>query len=184
MTTRSTRIAIFALATLALATLTGPATSLAQEIPQQITRPCKHPCLNKIRFANAPRLDSIELHARIVPVGSIDPANEAFTVELSDMNGVLFTATLAPGDLVETNGGKRWLYRNPAAKTAGGLYRVQIAPRKDVNEGYRVDVYAYGDLSAATDPGISTFIIVGDDPFFDNSTWSPRKDGWAVDFQP
>ena len=80
--------------------------------------------------------------------------------------------------------GKRWLYRNPAAKTAGGLYRVQIAPRKDVNEGYRVDVYAYGDLSAATDPGIATFIVVGNDPFFDTSTWNQRKDGWVVDFQP
>lgn len=184
MRTFTNRLAIVTLATIALASLLGAAPSHAQEIPQQITRPCKHPCLNKIRFANAPRLDSIELHARIVPVGSIDPANEAFTVELSDVNGVLFTATLNPGDLVETNGGKRWLYRNPAAKTAGGLYRVQIAPRKDVNEGYRVDVYAYGDLSAATDPGISTFIVVGNDPFFDNGPWSPRKDGWVVDFQP
>jgi hypothetical protein len=178
------KIVILALVMLGLATLLVAAPSRAQEIPQPISRPCKHPCPNKIKFANAPRLDSIELHARIVPISSIDPASEPVTVELSDPNGVLFTATLNPGDIKTTNGGKRWLYRNPAAKTAGGIYRLSIAPRHDVNEGYRVDVLAYGDLSAATDPNISTFIVVGGDSFFDNGPWTPHKNGWMRDFTP
>jgi hypothetical protein len=156
----------------------------AQEIPQQITRPCKHPCLNKIRFVAGPRLDKLELHARIVPLTSIDPAGESFLVELSNANGTIFTATLNPGDFVTTNGGKRYIYRNPAARTAGGLFRVQIAQRKDANEGYRVDLLAYADLTAATEAEMTTFLVVGDDGFFDTSTWLARNDGWVVDFQP
>ena len=183
ISTRTSTLAL-ALAALGFVALLGAPSAQAQEIPQPITRPCKHPCLNKIQFANAPRLDSIELHARIVPISSIDPASEPFTLELSDPNGVLFTITLNPGDITTTNGGKRWLYRNPAAKTAGGIYRLSIAPRHDVNEGYRVDILAYGDLSAATDPNISTFIVVGGDSFFDNGPWTPHKNGWVRDFTP
>lgn len=156
----------------------------AQEIPQQITRPCKHPCLNKIRFVPGPGLDKLELHARIVPLTSIDPAGETFILELSNANGTIFTETLNPGAFVTTNGGKRYTYRNAAARGAGGIYRVQIQQRKDASEGYRVDVLAYGDLSSATEADMTTFIVVGDDGFFDNSTWLARKDGWAVDFQP
>ena len=47
-----------------------------------------------------------------------------------------------------------------------------------------MDVLAYGDLSAATVPTSTTFIAVGNDGFFDNSMWTQRQDGWAVDFQP
>ena len=180
---RVKKLVLAAVSVLALALVSVADQAGAQEIPQPIGRPCKHPCLNKIRLVPGPRLDILELHARIVPVGSIDPASEAFTVELTDGGGnVLFTATLAPGDFKVTSGGKKYTYRNTAARTAGGLFRVQIAERKDANEGYRVDVLAYGDLSGATSPDITTFIAVGDDGFFDNSVWVQRSYGWSVDF--
>ena len=50
MNTHPKKVVILALATLGLATLLAPATSRAQEIPQPISRPCKHPCPNKLRF--------------------------------------------------------------------------------------------------------------------------------------
>lgn len=155
----------------------------AQEIPQQITRPCKHPCLNKIRFAPN-GLDKLELHAGLLPLTSMDPGFETFTVEISNVNGTIFTATLPPGAILTTNGGKRYSYRNPAARTSGGIYRVIVTQKKNAADGYRVDLIAYGDLSAATEAEMATFIVIGDDAFFDNSTWLARKDGWAVDFQP
>lgn len=157
----------------------------AQEIPQPITRPCKHPCVNRIRFAPDPRLDSLELHGRIHPMTDLDPVNESFIVELYDaMNQVLFAVSVGPGEFIATNGGKRWVYRNKAAKTAGGLYRVQIAPRKDALGGYRVDVLAYGDLSPVVSGDITTLIQIGNDVFTNTSTWSQRPDGWVVDFLP
>jgi hypothetical protein len=182
-TMRLKKLVLVVVSVLALVPMFAVGLAGAQEIPQPISRPCKHPCLNKIRFVPGPRLDLLELHARIIPVGGIDPASEAFTVELTDNGGnVIFTASLAPGDFKVTGGGKKFTYRNPAAKTAGGLFRVQIAERKDASEGYRVDVLAFGDLSLATAPDITTFIAVGDDGFFDNSTWKQRSYGWSVDF--
>jgi hypothetical protein len=183
MRTFTTGLVISALAAVALATL--PAPSRAQEIPQPITRPCKHPCPNRIRFAPAPGLDSLELHARIIPQSSIDPAFETFFVELSDANGnVFFAVSVSPGDMKETNGGRRAVYRNPAARSAGGVYQVTIMPRHDAIGGYRVDVRAYGDLSGATMADITTAITIGDDPFFDNGPWTQRSDGWVRDFIP
>ena len=183
MRTRSTRLAVLSLALLALAAL--PAAAHAQEIPQPISRPCKHPCPNKLRFDAGPRLDSLEIHARVVPVSSIDPANETFAIELTDANGdTVFRGTLAAGDLRDTNGGHRTLYRNPAAKRTGGLYSVLITPRRDAIEGFRVDIRAYGDFVRPVSDDITTFIAIGNDPFFDTRAWSPREDGWMVDFAP
>ena len=157
----------------------------AQEISQPITRPCKHPCPNRIRFASAPRLDSLELHARINPLTSIDPAFETFFVELSDGNGnVFFAVSVSPGDMRDTNGGRRVFYRDRGARTGGGVYQVTIAQRHDAAGGYRVDVRAYGDLSGATAPDITTTITIGDDVFANTSTWNQQQDGWAVDFTP
>lgn len=156
----------------------------AQELPQPITRPCVHPCLNKIQFAKDPRLDKLTLHGRIIPLSSIDPAFEAFTLELTNANGTVFSATLNPGDLKEAAGGRRAIYRNPSARLTGGLFRVQIAQRNDPAGGYRVDIVAYGDMSSATLPEMTVFLLVGDDAFFTSDPWIERRNGWVVDFLP
>jgi hypothetical protein len=162
----------------------APAVGSAQEIPQPISRPCKHPCINKIRIAPDPRLDGLELHARIIPTTDIDPLTEPVTIEIQNVNGVVFTTTLPPGSFKSTNGGRRFLYRNTAARKTGGPFLIQIQRRNDALEGYRVDVHAYGDLSAATEAEMTTFIVVGTDNFIDTSTWEQRKYGWSVDFLP
>lgn len=185
MNTLPKKSIILALAMLGLAALLAPAPSDAQEVPQPITRPCKHPCPNRIRFLPAPRLDSLELHARIVPVSGIDPANEDFAVELTDGNGnSIFAAALPPGALRDTNAGKRVVYKNPAAKRTGGLFSVLITPRRDSLGGYRVDIRAYGDFTPPVSADITTFLAIGNDPFFDSQTWTPRSDGFSVDFNP
>lgn len=181
---RLTRILLAATSLLVLLAVVAPPAAVAQELPQPITRPCTHPCPNKITFESAPHLDKLELHARINPLSAIDPASESFTVDISNANGTIFTATLNPGDLKPTNGGKRFSYRNTAARSAGGLFRVQIAPRHDGAQGYRVDILAYGDFSSATLPDMSTIIAVGMSGFFDNSPWTPRQHGWSIDFPP
>ena len=156
----------------------------AQEIPTGITRPCVHPCPSRIQLVRDPRLDQLTLHARVLPQTSIDPAFETFTIELANANGTLFTATLNPGQMRGLAGGGRVVYRNPAARRAGGVSRVQIAQRKDGPGGYRVDVVAHGDLSAATLAEMTVFLAIGDDGFFDTSTWNPRPSGWSHDFMP
>ena len=167
---------------LAAAVLLASQAARAQELPLPITRPCSHPCVNKIELR--PGLDRLTLHARIVPATGIDPTAEPFTIELSDAGQTLFTATVPPGNFVETAAGRRWALRNPAARTTGGLFRVLITQRNDGAGGYRVDVVAYGDLSAATTPDMSLFLVVGDDGFFDAGPWTQRVYGWSRDFAP
>jgi len=179
---RSTKFLLAATVLLVVSAVLAPRPGGAQEIPLPITRPCKHPCVNKILFASGPQLDKLELHARIVPATSIDPAGETFVFELSNANGTIFSATLPPGAFATSK--KRYIYRNPAARTAGGLYRVTISERHDANEGFRVDLLAYGDLSAATLADMTTIIAVGGDGFFNSGPWNQLKHGWSLDFAP
>jgi len=156
----------------------------AQEIPGPISRPCQHPCVNQIIFRNAPRLDSWLLHARVIPMTDIDPANENVTIEISNLNGTIFASTLPAGDIAEESPGRKWAFRDPSAQVLGGIVRLTITRRTDANGGYRVDALVREDLSLATLAEMTTRIAIGGDQFNRTDTWLARHYGWAVDFPP
>lgn len=162
--------------------LLGSAPAGAQELPRPITRPCTHPCINQIIFRNAPMLDQLLLHARVVPGTSILPSDETVTIELSNASSIIFLVTLSPGQIAEPTM-NRFLFRDPTARRLGGLGRLSFTERHDADGGFRVDVVAYGDFSStATLASMTLKIVVGDDPFHITTTWDQKSYGWAVDF--
>jgi hypothetical protein len=168
-------------------TLAAPLFALqsgAQEIPTPITKPCNHPCVSQIRFKKDPTLDIWKLHARIIPISDIDPPSEDVTLEISNVNDVIFAATLAPGDVRQAPGGRRFYFRDPTARLLGGVERLFITQRFDGIGGYRVDAVLHGDLSLATLAEMTVRIVIGNDPFVNTSVWLEHAYGWSVDFPP
>lgn len=156
----------------------------AQEIPGPISRPCQHPCLNQIIFRDAPRLDTWILHARIIPMSDIDPANEDVTIEISNANDTIFASTLPAGEIRGTANGRKFTFTDPTARVLGGIQRLTITKRNDANDGYRVDAVVHEDLSLATLAEMTTRISIGGDSFNHTDVWLTRNYGWAVDFPP
>lgn len=159
-----------------------PGRARAQETGDPILSPCSHVCLSSLRFARAyGQLDKLTLHMRILPISAIDPATEAVTVGLQNVVGTIAGETLPAGSIEDRENGL-YDYNDPQARKAGGIAKFKIRPRKDALGGYRVDVVMYGDYSLATDPAMSTVILIGDDLFNNIGTWTQTKHGWVYEF--
>lgn len=129
----------------------------------------------ELRFR--PALDVLQLHLQVSPATPISPTAEVNGVVLSNLNGVVVNASLPPGSLTSPNG-KRFRYRNPAARKLGGIGRFHVILRP--NGSYRVDVDLYGDFSAATLPDMTLQLTLGDDSFSNFSTWVQVGNGWNM----
>jgi hypothetical protein len=121
-------------------------------------------------------LDSLALHLAVVPNTPIDPLTEPVSIKLSNVNGTLFSQTLPPGSFKKV--GSRFLFKDPTAKTNGGLYSVIITKR--TGGVYRIDVQAYKDLSAATLPDMTINIALGNDQFASSKPWTQTGNGWVL----
>jgi hypothetical protein len=153
----------------------------AQEVPQPVFGSCCT-CQAKIKLKNGPALDFLRVGARIIPVNPVNPFDLGFMFTLSNANGNLFTATLLPGQITELTNGRKWVYRNPAAKISGGLFSVIIQERDDELDGLIVDVKAYADLSGATLAEMTTEMVIGPASFIDTGDWTAVSNGWRYRF--
>jgi hypothetical protein len=72
----------------------------------------------RIRFGNPGQPDLFKIHGRFRIQSPMDPPADGFTIFLSNSTGIVYTATLQPGDLV---GGKgRFEFTDPTAKHGAG----------------------------------------------------------------
>jgi hypothetical protein len=131
-------------------------------------------CPNKINLRGA--VDTLTFQARITATTPTSPATEPFVVTVRNANGVVFSGILAAGNLRQE--GRRFQFRDPGAKKAGGFSRVTLRP-KGAN-GWRLTVIAHGDMSAATLATMSVEISLGDDTFATVNPWSRREFGWLL----
>lgn len=131
-------------------------------------------CPNKINLRGP--VDALTFQAKITPATPLDPAEEAFSITLRNANGVIFTRTLAAGQLVKQ--GRRFQFRDPNARHLGGFTRVTLRPVGAT--AWRLTVIANGDMSGATLATMSVEIAIGDDTFATLNTWSPREYGWLL----
>ncbi|MBM4266023.1 MAG: hypothetical protein FJ144_05325 [Deltaproteobacteria bacterium] len=178
---RSTAVLVVSSAVFLLGSL---GTVRAQEIPQPLLGFCCS-CAAQIKFVPDPAApDLLSVGARFVPnVGAIiDPFTNGMTFTLENANGVIFTETIPPFQFVEATSGKKFTYKNPAAKTAGGIASVVIQERSDAIGGFSIEMRAYGDLSAATLSNMVTSVVIGASPFFDVGDWEQRDNGWRRKF--
>jgi hypothetical protein len=106
-------------------------------------------------------LDMIRGHAKL-QMAAVDLTAMPVSVLLSDLSGRIFSDGLPAGALTLSPSGTIYLFRNPSARTNGGMYSVKIKKNKD-KTSYTFSFTSYGDLSAATDSHMRLQFYVGDD---------------------
>jgi TQXA domain-containing protein len=149
-----------------------------------ITPVCNHPCPARIQFKpNAP--DALKFQVSFSPTQSIDPATVNLGVTLTNANGIVYAASLLPGDLKKV--GRAWVFRDASAVKGpgirGGIQSVRIRTKDNVS--YRVDLKANSPLlqQLATLPEMTIQLIVGNEGFQKTATWEQLKNGWRVHLQ-
>jgi hypothetical protein len=113
------------------------------------------------------------------PIGAFIPDNADLDILLENAAGVVYHASLFPGDLSRRGKSLVFIDRNAkkGAGFRGGLANVKIQEVPN-GLGMRVTIEAYGDLSAATDPTMTLTIRVGQHLSEITDTWQQTNFGW------
>jgi len=117
-------------------------------------------------------------------IAPLDLGSMQVGVLLTNPNGVIYNAVLAPGDLSSRANGTIFQFRDPAARTGhgnpAGIYNLQIKQHRD-QKGYTIKVEAYADLSRATDPMMRIQFYLGDNVFITTpAPWKQMSNGWRA----
>jgi hypothetical protein len=131
-------------------------------------------CPNKINLKGA--VDTLQFQALLNVPTPLHPTDDKFKIVLRNPNGELLSEKLDPGSILRE--GNAWVYRNDAARNAGGISRVTL--RRLRAHQWRITVIAHGDLSGATSPQNVIYLILGNDTFLTRNTWSAREFGWLL----
>ncbi len=132
-----------------------------------------------IRFAPAAGNDLLSVHGSLAPETQISPTTEDIKFLLSNANGKVYSLVIKGGD-VKQLGRNLLRYRNRlAAKERTGLARFDLRyfPKRN---NYTFVLKTYGDLSSATLADMSLEVVIGNDAFFNKSTWSKTPKGWVL----
>lgn len=147
------------------------------QIVDEVIEGCPH-CPAKVTFRNG--LDFYGVQGEIPLPANFNPTAGGLTISLSNQNGVIYSGTLLPGDLV--NKGRKWQFKDKAAKTGGGfrdgIFKVQMKLGK--SGLWRIKAKAFADLSAATLPEMTINISIGGNVFARTAIWNQRAKGWIV----
>jgi hypothetical protein len=149
----------------------------AQEAPQPFNGNCCG-CNGNIKYRAGSKPDLIRIGTRVQPTSAMNPFDDGFTFGLQNSSGSLFNQSLPAFTMTESANGRRWTYKDPQAPVNGGIHSVTIQQASGLAGGYVIYVRAYADMSAATDPQMTTSFVIGNDSFFDDSTWNRRKTNW------
>src|SRR5262249_11385046 len=123
-----------------------------------------------IRFGPTHANDLFAVHGSFVPKTPVTPSVDDVGFLLSNKNGKVFELHIA-GKSIRRLGRNLFRFRDKnAARTKSGLARFDVRYYPQRNN-YTFIVKAYGDLSLATEPDMSLEFVLGDDPFFNQSTW-------------
>jgi uncharacterized repeat protein (TIGR01451 family) len=129
--------------------------------------------------------DTVYLHGRFIPNTPADPATDGFRFVLSNANGEFFTAEMLPGEMTPRvrKTLTKWTYKNRNAKlTRNGIYRVGVHHRieKSGEMGYVFTIQAYGDMSNAVLPRMTSQVYIGDDIAYLTATWLGKTGSWKL----
>jgi hypothetical protein len=164
------------------ATPTPVSTAAATATPGPFPTPapiCNHPCPDLIRFGKPGKPDNLQLLTAFPSTTVLDPTNEAFTLTLRNANGVIYTASLVPGDLLLKGKNHRFLDRmaRKGLGIRGGLAKVELRPVPK-KQAIRVTIQAYSDLDAATLAEMTAEVTLGDDTIAQTAVWLQKSYGW------
>jgi hypothetical protein len=138
-----------------------------------------------IKFkASRANADRWKMYCLILPGRPVDPSADGVIFRLSNANGVIYTAQLSPGQLIQD--GKRFIYKNKIANTnpLGGVAFVQFMPHRPDRSPYArtIKIVTYGDLSKATLQQMTVEIMIGSAYFVHSANWMTTRSGGWVDF--
>jgi len=126
----------------------------------------------------------LKLQGGVIPTTPVDPLNEVVGILISNANGVIYSASLMPGDM-HMHGTRIVKFIDKTAKTGngirGGLAKVQLFNRTG---RFHLKVQAYADFSAATLPTMTVQFQVGNDVFMTKGDWARTTHGWKLEFAP
>ena len=136
---------------------------------------CHHNCPDKIRFS---KFDQLMVRSAF-PIGAYIPDDTDLDITLENANGVVYSASLEPGDLSRRGKSLIFIDRNAKKGTGfrGGLAKVKIQEVPN-GLGMRVTIEAYGDLRDATDPTMTLTLRVGEHANSITDTWQQTNFGW------
>ena len=151
---------------------------------------CKHPCPAKIVFRpDAP--DKFRAQVAFDPTNpNLDPSTIKVGITLTNSNGIVFAATLQPGDMVRKSS-RTWKFKDPGAinghPVRGGISDVLIVtkPQSGTSE-YRINIRVHADLPL-TDvvpptQQMTLQVVLGNEAFQKTSTWAEFRNGWKADY--
>ena len=128
-------------------------------------------------------LDRFKSHGRVrlrVPLDDVTDVRVAWL--LTNASGIIYQASLLPGDLTPRHAGSYYFFKDPGAHLGqgirDGLARVLILVGNDGNLRYKVE--GFGDMSTATDPEMTLQFYVGDEVFVFPATWRRTPSGWIA----
>jgi len=124
--------------------------------------------------------DRLRVHGSFENDHSIDPTSVVVGVRLSDANGVVYSASVPVGAMSERVTNERTFFRfkdaNAKSSPDGGIGAFKVS--KDAR-WYRVNVWAYGDLSAATSE-MTMDIFFGHEQYTSSGRWKRTLRGWYL----
>ena len=136
----------------------------------------KRGCPSRILLNRERGLDTLSFRGLVALPDGFVPAEHALEVTLAHAGGEIFHATLAPGELRRTK--RRWLHRDGAARSRGGLSRVELRALR--GGGWRVSLIGHGDMAAATLAEMGLELTIGGHVFLVVTAWDEREFGWLL----
>jgi len=130
-----------------------------------------------IRFL--PGLDRLRAKA-VLKMTPVDLSSVDVGILLSNPSTVLYQVEMPGSALASSASGKLFRYRNPAARTDGGLYSLKVK-KQSGNDGYAFSSTSFADLSAAMDPRMRVQFYIGDVVFITiDNPWKQSPNGWKA----
>jgi hypothetical protein len=140
----------------------------------------KDPTTIKFGPAGA-NLDRLKSHGRVTITGPVDVLNSETGWLLSNVRGGIYGVSLPAGVMTANLKGTSFKYKNPNARTQGGVYQARVNITRDhVSYGYRVETY--GNMALATDARMSIQFYVGsqETSAIHTETWQRTPIGWTA----
>ena len=129
--------------------------------------------------ASVGKLDHLTVRSAF-PTGAIADVLDGVRITLTNANGVIYSAELLPGDLVQRGTSLVFLDRDAKKGTGirGGIAKVKIQPVPKIG-GVRILFDAFGHMGGATQDTMTLTLVVGNDANGITDTWELKSYGWS-----
>jgi cysteine-rich repeat protein len=128
-------------------------------------------------------LDVIRLKGAVLPTAPVDLSKNKFGVLITNASGLVYSVEIPAGQIEARGKRGTWVYRNRGARSGGGIQSLRV---KTATAGggsvLNFSLVAMGKLNNATDPVMTTEIVVGDQYSGNTMNWEQLRTGFKGEF--